>query len=234
MSQEYNKLPTIGDAHEQSHTYPNAHEHLAQVVKSHGLSDELAIRLVHKHFDLKDGELPLFRTVCVADVDAFVLSPVAATLVPANYAPLHYAIQDKKLVALEYTTDELKLAPRQLETQEYAAFREAFVAEADKLGVCHLYGLALLPKKEPPTGLTEGEINGYRATISLPKALFADIEGINKTIPNNWKVTGAGGIQPIFDCIVVQGHRHIVGIQSAQETPGKLGEVIREVIRVLN
>ena len=227
MSLEYNNLPTIDAAHEQSKSYSNAPEKLVQIVKSHGLSDKLAVRIIHKHFDLRHGEIALFRTVRAANVDAYLLSPVSAASV--NAAPINYAIQDKKLVPVEYTTDDSQLASGALDSQEYAAFRSAYIAEAEKLGVSNLYGISVLPKKEAPPDLTEGEIAGYRATITVPKALFTKAGYTGTQIPNNWKATSKGGVAAGLFCIQI-GPIHI-GI--GKDAPGELGEVINGCVSTL-
>ena len=228
MSLDYNSLPTIDHAHEQSKSYANAPDKLAQIVKSYGLSDKVAVRIIHKHFDLRHGEIACYRTVRAANVDAYLLSPVKASSVTA--CPINYAIQDKKLVPVEYTTDDSQLASGALDSQEYASFRSAYVAEAEKLGVSHLYGVSVLPKKEAPPDLTEGEIAGYRATITVPKALFTKAGITGTQIPNNWKATSKGGAQPGLFCIKI-GPIHVGA--GAEETPGELGEVIKGCVSKL-
>ena len=228
MSLEYNNLLTIDAADQEAKSFPNAPENLLQIVRSFGLSDKLAVRIMHKHFDLRHGEIALFRTVRAANVDAYVLSPVSAASVTA--APINYAIRDKQLVPVEYTTDDSQLTSGALDSQEFAAFRSAFVAEAEKLGVSNLYGISVLPKKEASADLTEGEIAGFRGTITVPKALFTKAGVVGTEIPNNWKATSKGGMQPGLFCIPV-GPLHI---SVGKDTPGELGEVINEVVPTLN
>ena len=127
------------------------------------------------------------------------------------------------MVPVEYTTDDSQLASGALDSQEYAAFRSAYITEAEKLGVSHLYGVCVLPKKEAPPDLTEGEIAGYRATITVPKALFTKAGYTGTQIPNNWKATSKGGVVAGLLCIQI-GPIHVkVG---AEEDSGELGEVI--------
>jgi hypothetical protein len=164
----YNTLPLIEDNKDVPKNYAADLEVLRKLLVKHKVPDSINVRLIHRHYDAKEGEVMIFRNVKVPDGNIQVMQPVVAKNC-ANLHPVQYFVdKDQHLQAYEYTTDETPA----VNLQEFQPFLKEFCRTASERGLERKFGLKI--QDESAADLkdwSEYEYPSKRSTIIIPKGL---------------------------------------------------------------
>jgi hypothetical protein len=149
----YNALPGIeqaNDAIRKDRNFDALMSGLGRVILDHRLEDVIGIRLLHRHNDLRPGDL------MVEDLEAFDESPALVTAryrkgdVDFEYMPSMWACRgDQGLQELEYSRRDLLATDAQF-VKDNAKFFLKFAQEAKNLNTEDFLGVCLLDKNNFP------------------------------------------------------------------------------------
>ena len=91
---EYNALPTVNDADEKATSLTNVREALMDVILRYQLGESFGVRLLHRHFDMEENEVPVFRSLTVPDVaEAIIMGPLPLANV-STFKPKNFGIKN--------------------------------------------------------------------------------------------------------------------------------------------
>lgn len=164
-TEAYNSLLTPLDADSSSEGLDPVKQRLLDIVTRHGLADKFGVRLIHKHFDLNNGEIPVFRTIDVQGIcTAIFMGPVRDNSLGPVFGKNFLLDPDGAIVPFEYTTSPCE-AP-----SEYPGFVEEFAQELLVSNAGKVLGLCTHPKGPEP--YTEFELPELRRVI--PSRVYPD------------------------------------------------------------
>jgi len=179
-AKQYNALLTVDAAHDLSLDMIAVHEELLGIINHFGLSDEFGVRLIHKHFDLVDGEAMVFRHVMVKDsCEAVIMGPLpiskAGVIEGKNF---FIDVDSATLIPYEFTTKG------GCDPSKYADFVHAVVQAVAGSEARNVFGLAAKPNQlvEP---YTEFELpDAFRSTVMVPTRMMpADFDEDQRFTP---------------------------------------------------
>ncbi|KAG5802276.1 hypothetical protein H9Q74_007610 [Fusarium xylarioides] len=194
----YNSLPHISEVSEAPKTHSADLAELRTLLSKHDVPSSVSVRLIHKHFDVSDGEVMAFKQVPAPPFGEVIVMRPERT---AHDLPLHglnYFVDSEGVMqAYEYTTDEtMDMAP-------YLSFLTDFCALVTRKGLQMKFGLKL-SAKEVSTAATEFEYPHLRSTITIPQGLpepeILDDEGVI----TEWKGMASGDPKKLFCLMHVQ------------------------------
>jgi len=161
----YNSLPHINEVSDVPEKYSKDLEDLRALLSKHNLPKGVFIRLIHKHYDLKEGESMAFSKVDVP------LQGTVTVMHPTNPSEtsklrgVHFFVDEQGcLQAYEYSTTE---GPN---ISNYRSFLEEFCRIVSERGLQMKYGLKLQVDPDEH-GWTEFEFPSKRSTIMIPEGM---------------------------------------------------------------
>ncbi|KZT33424.1 hypothetical protein SISSUDRAFT_1027656 [Sistotremastrum suecicum HHB10207 ss-3] len=197
---EYNNLPTVEVAHDASRPLEAVRAALCDLILKYGLQDVFMVRLVHKHFDMHPGEVPVFRPVEVHGVCTAILMGPLSIENQASFSGVNYAISSTgQLAPYEYTSEVSLGAP-----ENYPDFVKAFEAALISGGASRVFGLGVKSARGEDV-YTEFELGEYRSTIMVPKAI-APVDKDDVELHTNWSPSPNGEPVPQDGCTTFLGN----------------------------
>jgi len=164
-TEAYNNLPTPREADSAAEGLNAVKKRLLDIVTRHGLADKFGIRLIHKHFNMNDGEVPVFRDIDVQGIcTAIFMGPVRDNSLGPVFGQNFLLDSDGAIVPFEYTTSPCE-AP-----SEYPGFVEELAHELLVSNAAKVLGLCTHPRRSEP--YTEFELPSLRSTVMIPTRLM--------------------------------------------------------------
>ncbi|KFY29862.1 hypothetical protein V494_08421 [Pseudogymnoascus sp. VKM F-4513 (FW-928)] len=155
----YNSLPTIQEAANSPEKYAADLVYLQRLLAKHNVPKSVSIRLIHRHYDIADGDAMVFRNIALpahGTVEVMRATPATSTQLhgivevmratPATSTQLHGILVCLKLAcissagqlqAYEYTTDTT------IDISEYGTFVAEFVEIVIERKLQHKFGLKI-------------------------------------------------------------------------------------------
>jgi hypothetical protein len=162
----YNALPTIEVAANVPHENAADLGDFQQLLAKHDVPEVVSIRLIHKHFDITDGEAMVFRDIALP-AHGTVEVMRATAIASAQLHGAHFLVNSAaQLQAYEYTTEPT------IDISEYGTFVAEFVQIVVERKLQHKFGLKLRHHRE-------GEVKVDRKEFEFPE------EQCTVTIPVN-------------------------------------------------
>ncbi|KAF8523270.1 hypothetical protein BU17DRAFT_85956 [Hysterangium stoloniferum] len=199
----YNSLPNVQEAHELSLDFIPARNQLLSIIDRFGLNNEFGVRLIHKHFDLMDGEVMVFRHVMVKDVcEAVVMGPLpigeAGVIEGKNFL---IDINSRALVPYEFTTNG------GCDPSKYPDLVHALLEADVESDALHVFGLIAKPK-QLTEAYTEFELPALKSTIMVPARMIpVDVNDGEVEISTNW-IGGDPKPEPVDGCTITRSNKH--------------------------
>ncbi|KAF2474704.1 uncharacterized protein BDR25DRAFT_332077 [Lindgomyces ingoldianus] len=157
----YNSLPHIRDVANAPEDHADDLKDLRQLLDKHKVPKGVSIRLIHKHFDTKDGEVMIFDKVTILG---------------------HGIAQIMKPVAYEYSSH---VAP---DMANFEPFLTEFCAIVSKRNLRFKFGLRIKAEDElDNVGWTEFEFHEKRGTIMLQDGMPMPEGDSDFTVSTEWK-----------------------------------------------
>jgi len=157
-TESYNNLPTVSEADSSSEGLNPVKQRLLDIVTRHGLADKFGVRLIHKHFDMNEGEIPVFRDIDVPGIcTAIFMGPVRDNSLGPVFGKNFLLDSESAIVPFEYTTSPCE-AP-----SGYPGFVEEFAHELLVSNAAKVLGLCTYPKRSE--SYTEYELPALRCAI---------------------------------------------------------------------
>ncbi|KAE9396558.1 hypothetical protein BT96DRAFT_1021267 [Gymnopus androsaceus JB14] len=166
-------------------TIGNTRNALCDLIDDHNLTDRLAIRLVHKHFDLEENELAVFQSINVDDValgPVVTLSPLSASNI-TEYIGKHFLFNGDTLVAYEWIANNVGDG---VDLSKYPEFTSAFIETLVAGNATEIFGLATISDYDKVL-LSEFEIPHLRTTVMVSECLLSP-DADTSVIDTNWIV----------------------------------------------
>jgi hypothetical protein len=196
----YNSLPTVTEAHDLAQNLEHVRKALVSIISSFGLGDYFGVRLIHKHFDVFEGENMVFRHTKVEGVcEAVVMGPVLIDTA-STFQGKHFLVdRSGPLVPYEYTNNG------STDISQYPEFASAFAKAILDSSTSRVFGLVAKPK-QLQEDYTELEIPDIRSTIMVPERMVPHIAD-SESICTNW-VVGVVDPEPVDGCIQTRSGAH--------------------------
>lgn len=161
---EYNSLPTIQEAANFPRKYAADLGDLQQLLAKHDVPKSVSIRLIHRHYDIADGEAMVFRDVALpayGTVEVMRARPIVSAQLHGKNFLVSSADQ---LQAYEYTADAT------IDISEYGTFVEEFVKVVAERKLHLKFGLKMnhRSKKDVRVNRKEFEFPEEQCTITIP------------------------------------------------------------------
>ena len=181
MFAAYNTLPTVEFADEHAESLPFVRQELYNLLQEYQLQNIFGVRLVHKHFDMHEDELPVFSRIPVAGVaPVIIMRPLPSSNVN-QYTPKNFLVHDGNLVPYEFST-----STSAIDITEHKPFIDQVIRVITEAKANHIFGLVAFPDEDSDDALSEFELPEIRTTVMVPQSLLPSV-GITKNIPTNWK-----------------------------------------------
>jgi len=198
----YNSLPHIRDVANAPEDHANDLKDLRQLLDKHKVPKDVSIRLIHKHFDIKDGEVMIFDKVTIP---GHGIAQIMKPIVPGSTHQLHglhYFVNDQgSLQAYEYSCH---VAP---DMANFEPFLTEFCAVVSKRNLRFKFGLRIKAEDElDNVGWTEFEFHEKRGTIMLQDGMPMPEGDSDLTVSTEWKKL-IGDVWP-RDCKHTKTCRH--------------------------
>jgi hypothetical protein len=163
----YNSLPHIHDASRVPGDNPTDLEDLRALLAKRGVPKCVSVRLVHKHFDIEDGEVMVINEVAVPSHGKVqVMRPTEIAGVRPLYGVHFFVDADGTLQAYEYSPSEVP------DTSNLEPFLVEFCRLVTERGLQHKFGLKLNGDTNlDQSGWTEFEFSEERSTIMIPTGM---------------------------------------------------------------
>lgn len=147
----YNALPGIeraNDAIRKDGNFESLMSGLGRVILDHQLEDVVGIRLLHRHNDLRPGDLMIEDLESVDDVPALVTARYRKGEISFDYLPSMWACRgDSGFQELEYSKRDL-LPIDSIFVRDHIRFFSDFAAKARELQIEDFLGVCVLDKNE--------------------------------------------------------------------------------------
>ncbi|CAJ2501309.1 Uu.00g041620.m01.CDS01 [Anthostomella pinea] len=190
----YNALALIDVCKLEPLKHRAAHTELLNLISARGLSDTFSIHLVHKHFDVPEGQVMHAR------------DPKKVSGLRGLY--FRTTPDGKKMTAYEYTTEPAK------DLSAHEDFAAEYAATATRLGVGHIFALGAegIASIEKPQ--SEFELASHSSTVVVDAEALPDL--------NNMKSTSTGWVPTTQAHGRVYGGVGEFGVVIFPEVPGVL------------
>lgn len=165
-SATYNSLPHISNLAGVSDDNSSDPQQLRALLVKYNVPNCICIRLVHKHFDVKEGEATVLKTLDIPKHGSVsILRPSQIAAAPSQLHGFHYFVNaDGLLQAYEYSP----LAAA-LDMFNFGPFLVESCRTVDERGFQHKLGLEIGRDIDTEDGWTEFEFNEERRTIIIPE-----------------------------------------------------------------
>lgn len=162
-STAYNSLPCIGEVAHAPQDHADDLNDLRLLLTKHSVPSSVSIRLIHKHFDTKDGEVMAFKEVPVPSIGTvYSMGPLHPAQESSQLFPVHYYVDEiGSFQGYEYTTAQVP------DLSQYTAFLAEFSRTVVERGLHRTFGLKLNSEMDM-TGWVEFEFRDKRSTIIIP------------------------------------------------------------------
>ncbi|KFY79313.1 hypothetical protein V499_01693 [Pseudogymnoascus sp. VKM F-103] len=163
----YNSLPTIQEVADVPQEYAADLEHLQELLARHNVPESISIRLIHRHYDIADGDAMVFRDIALpahGTVEVMRATPIAsAQLHGKNF----FVSSTAQLQAYEYTTETT------VGLSEYETFIAEFVEIVVQRKLQHKFGLKINHRSEMEVKADQKEFEfpEEQCTITIPITL---------------------------------------------------------------
>lgn len=136
---QYNALLEVGEAHATAETVSATRSRLCDIIAAHNMEDHVYVRLIHKHFDMKDNEVPVFRPLTILGICNAVLMGPMPSDTPAIIGK-HYLFDrpTSSFVAYEHTTVQSAF-----DFVAQTKFLEEYEAELLQSNTSRIFGLGI-------------------------------------------------------------------------------------------
>ncbi|KFZ08453.1 hypothetical protein V502_09344 [Pseudogymnoascus sp. VKM F-4520 (FW-2644)] len=163
----YNSLPTIQEAVNVPREHAADLGHLQQLLAGHNVPESISIRLIHRHYDIADGEAMVFRDIELpahGTVEVMRATPIAS----AQLHGMNFLVSSTgRLQAYEYTNDTT------IDLSEYETFITEFVKIVVERKLQHKFGLKINHHRqiEIKADRKEFEFPEEQCTVTIPTNL---------------------------------------------------------------
>ncbi|KXN92373.1 hypothetical protein AN958_08092 [Leucoagaricus sp. SymC.cos] len=181
MFAAYNTLPTVDIADEHAERLSSVRQKLSNLLQEYQLQNVFGIRLVHKHFDMLEGELPVFSRIPVTGVTPVIIMRPLPSSNLSQYTPKNFLVHHENLIPYEFSTSTSRI-----DISQYQHFIDRVVKVITEENANHIFGLVAFPDEDSDDALSEFELPELRTTVMVPPSLLPSA-GTTKEIPTNWK-----------------------------------------------
>lgn len=167
-SSAYNNLPHIHDVSDVPQNDSRDLDDLRALLVKYEVPKSVSIRLIHKHFDVEEGEVMLFENVTVPSKGSVQLMRPVELTEAARLRPIHYFVdEDGSLQSYEYATCEVA------DISSFQTFLVEFCLFVAEHGLQRKFGLKVNPESDdqPKISWTEYELPEKRSTILIPEGM---------------------------------------------------------------
>ncbi|KAI0098050.1 hypothetical protein GGR51DRAFT_552715 [Nemania sp. FL0031] len=179
----YNTLPLITQVAEVPNDHSQDLQDLRDMLNKHNVPKGVSVRLIHKHFDITEGEVMVFDKIPVPGYG--VVQIMKPTVRPNNHQlrGIHYFVDDNaSLQAYEYGNYEVP------DMSGFESFLAEFCSLVSKRGLQHKFGLKLRCEDyTDQTGWTEYELHEKRGTIMFPDGMPMPDGECDLSVTTEWK-----------------------------------------------
>jgi hypothetical protein len=189
----YNSLPTIQEVADVPSIYNKDRDDLRDLLQKHQVPDVVCVRLIHKHFDIVDGEIMVLREVQVQSQGTIqIMGPMNPQKSP-KLRGLNYIVDDDgQFQSYEYTTSE---GP---DMENYGAFLKEFRQIIIERGLQTKWGLKIgVPQDK--MGWIEFEFPEKRSTLAIPPGVELPSLENELSVTTDWR-SDAGPIMRCSHC----------------------------------
>jgi hypothetical protein len=161
----YNNLPHIHDVSDVPKNHSRDLEDLRALLVKHNVPSGVCVRLIHKHYDVEDGEVMGFQEVTVPPYGNVTAMHPLKSPDPSKLHGIHYFVdKDGLLQAYEYAATEGS------DMSNYESFLVEFCRIVVGRSLQMKYGLKLQCDIDE-TSRTEFELPSKRSTIMIPEGM---------------------------------------------------------------
>ena len=160
----YNSLPAIQEAAHFPQEYAADLKDLQRLLTKHDVPESVSIRLIHRHYDITDGEAMVFRDIALP-AHGTVEVMRSTSIVSAQLHGKNFLVNSAaQLQAYEYTTDTT------IDISEYGIFIAEFVEFVVERKLQHKFGLKInhRSKIDARVDRKEFEFPEKQCTITIP------------------------------------------------------------------
>lgn len=199
-STTYNKLPHVGDVRDAPVDHAQDLKDLGELLIKHQVPKNVVIRLIHKHFDTKDGEVMVFETIDIPGHGKVkTMQPVATADNKALLRGINFFVNDEgRPQAYEYGRYDLP-------ELDIESFLDDFCSMVVQRGVQHKFGLSIRSDDQiERVAWTEFEFPLRRSTIMLQASMPKPEANGAWSVNTEWD----GIVRVPTDCSHVKTCRH--------------------------
>jgi hypothetical protein len=185
LSSSYNKLPHISDVFSALDDHSKDLEDLCDLLVKYAVSKDISVRLIYKHFDIKEGEVMVFDKLVLPKLGAVkTIKPILPS-VNNKLRGIHYFVNEAGLLqAYEYSTCE---AP---DISKFDDFLKEFSHLVLERNLQHKFGLKLKIQDElDGRNWTEYEFHQKPGTIMLQEGMPMPDGDSDFSVNTEWKAT---------------------------------------------
>jgi hypothetical protein len=181
----YNKLPHISEVSSAPEDHSKDLEDLRTLLAKHAVPKDVSVRLIHKHFDTKDGEIMVFDKLMLPNLGAVQTMKPVLPFGNEKLRGIHYFVNDAGLLqAYEYSTCEVP------DMSKFGTFLTEFSQLVQERNLQHKFGLKLKVQDElDRRNWTEYEFHQKRSTIMLQEGMPMPDGDSDFTVNTEWKAT---------------------------------------------
>jgi hypothetical protein len=216
MFADYNILPTVDVADEHAECLSSVRQELCSLLQEYQLQNVFGVRLVHKHFDMLENELPVFSRIPVAGVTPVIIMGPLPSSNLYQYTPKNFLVNDGNLVPYEFSTSTSRI-----DITQYKPFVDRAIKVITENNASHIFGLVAFPDEDSDNALSEFELPELRTTVMVPPSLLPST-GVTKEIATNWMAPRRSGPTAIVAayCGARSGSHTRVSAYCQQRTSG--------------
>ncbi|KFZ17262.1 hypothetical protein V501_01839 [Pseudogymnoascus sp. VKM F-4519 (FW-2642)] len=163
----YNSLPTIQEAADVPREYAADLGYLQRLLARHNVPESISIRLIHRHYDIADGEAMVFKDIALP-AHGTVEVMRATSIASAQLHGKNFLVSSAgRLQAYEYATEPT------IDLSAYETFIAEFVETVVHRKLQHRFGLKVNhhSKIEVKADQKEFEFPEEQCTITIPTNL---------------------------------------------------------------
>ena len=178
----YNVLPHIKEAANVPSDHSEDLEDLRKLLTKHDVPKDVSIRLIHKHFDTREGEVMIFDKILIPGYGTVqTMKPVLPSKNHTLWG-IHYYVNDACLLqAYEFTSFDVP------DMSTFETFLEEFCQLVSERNLQHKFGLKLKVNDElDRLSWTEFEFNQKRSTIMLQDGMPMPNWDFDYTVSTEW------------------------------------------------
>lgn len=180
----YNMIPHIDDMKDAAANNAKAHAILLGIIAAHGLAEKFSVHLLHKHFNIIQGQVMVYETIKGKNHGDFILcSPRVPQKCP-NMRGLYFkAAPDGNMIAYEFTTEP------GADLSAYEDFVLEFAKVVMKLRVQDIFALTALSICPQDKVLTEFEMGNVSSTVLVFDANWLPAQDVGVATSTDWLAT---------------------------------------------